>query len=104
MPLLKNEPPKLTGGLKDQVRQIGDYLGSLYQNINYCLGHLGGNNLNGNGLTIPIRSGDGKDELGSIGACYGGAGLRSGDVALRVTPGGVEVTRDGGRTWTEVGT
>lgn len=105
MALLKNEPPRLEGmGLKEKVDRVGAYLHDLYESLNFILTHLGGSNMNGASLKIPVLSADGKDALGSMGVVSGGVGLSSGTAALRVSGEGVEVTTDGGRTWSSLDT
>lgn len=103
MALLKNEPPRLDGmGLKEKVDRVEEYLHDLYESLSFILTHLSGVNINGANLSIPVLSQDGQTVLGGIGAVDKGVGLSSGTAALRVSGEGVEITTDGGKTWTSL--
>lgn len=100
MALLKTEVPRFAPGesLGAKVNRMYRYLQDLQRGLDFVLSHLGAENLNGNGFTLPVLSADGKEELGSLGAAGDGVGLMHGGWGLRVTANGIEVTEDG-RTW-----
>ena len=104
MPLLKIEPPRLEGlGLKGKVERLGDWTRQLTEQLRFLFGHLSGENLNGTGFDLEIRSQDTGESLGHLGAVPGGVGLRSGAVILRVNAAGVQISQDNGKTWEEAG-
>lgn len=119
MALLKTEVPlpERDGTVRRQVEQLYDYLNQLQNSLNFVLTNLGAANLNGADLRIPVKSGDGKKVLGSLGVQGGGVGLASGEssvtvdegavtlrrgkTGLRLTEDRVEITTDG-ETWREL--
>lgn len=100
MALLKTEVPRFAAGesLGAKVNRMYRYLQDLQRGLDFVLSHLGAENMNGNGFTLPVLSADGKEELGSLGAAGDGVGLMHGGWGLRVTANGIEVTEDG-KTW-----
>lgn len=101
MPHFKSEFPDFSekDSLSGKVEKLIEFTRQLNEQLGFILGNLNASNLNGANLAISVRSGNGREEYGSMGAVEGGVGLRSGSYALRVSAGGIELSSDGGSTW-----
>lgn len=117
MPAYKAELPAFEQADNEMMRisKLADYLIRQKTELDYLLAHLDGTNLNGAGFSLTLKGMDGITELGGIGVMGGGIGLQSGVAsvsagkegavmsaglfALRVTEQGIEVTEDGGESW-----
>lgn len=89
MARLRTEPPMLRADerLTEKVDRISTYLSEQKKELDFVLENLGARNMNGAGLALAVRSGDGAEEVGTFGALGDGVGLASGTASVTVKDG-----------------